>query len=105
MFGIENAWAGIMKRSNHMAVVSKNANSQPAAASAIKHGISSIIDNVEIDLLKLMRISHYRRQHRLKIPFYCDVVYLQVVVAQCDGIFQHAAQVNMHPSWSMLPGK
>src|SRR5690348_5658819 len=105
MFGIENAWAGIMKRSNHMTVISKNANSQPAAAPAIKHGISSVIDNVEIDLLKLMRISHYGWQHRLKIALNSDVVYLRVVVAQCDGIFQHAAQVNMHPSRSMLPGK
>src|SRR5260221_8814902 len=78
-------------------------DSQAPAASAIEHGIRRVIDDVEINLLQLVRISHYKRQYRLKIPFHRDVVDFQVVVAQRDGVFQHAAQVNVYPLRFVLP--
>src|SRR5215468_5438481 len=67
MFWIIQPRPRIVKLADHVAVVAIYTDAQQPAASAIEHGIGGIVDDVEIDLLELMRIGNHRRQHGIEV--------------------------------------
>src|SRR5258708_6341998 len=102
VLGINDAGTGIMELADHVSVRGIDPDSQVAAACGIQHGVGSVVDDVEINLLQLVWISHHRRQDWLEITLHNDVMHLQVVVAKGDGVFHHAAQVHVHSAGLVL---
>ena len=105
MLGIVDTGAGIVKFADDVSIFGIDPDGQQAAAATLHHGVGGVVDDVQIDLLHLMRIGDHRRQGGMKISLDHDVVDLQIVIAQGDGIFDNVAQIDMRFMGLVLAGK
>src|SRR5258708_38225065 len=55
VFRIVNTWPRIVERRNHVSVLRRDADTQPAAAASFHHGIRRVVDDIQIDLFQLVR--------------------------------------------------
>ena len=86
--GIENparvldSRAAVIELHAHEGVFLEDAHFQQTAPATLHHGIERVVDNVQEDLLQLVRIGHHRGHVPGNFAFQRDVVDLQIVFAQ-----------------------
>ena len=71
-----------------------DANLQLAFAPGFKNGIDGIVDDVQENLLDLMRVGDDHRRLGGQVAVDIDVVDLEIVVAQGQGFVEHFADVD-----------
>src|SRR5207302_3290269 len=60
VLGIVDTGAGIVKFADDVSIFGIDPDGQQAAATTLHHGVGGVVDDVQIDLLQLMRIGDHR---------------------------------------------
>ena len=92
--GVLDSRTAVIELHAHVSVFLEATHFQHPAAARLHHGIEGVVGNVQEDLLELMRIGHHRGQVVGNVAFQRDIVDLQIVFAQREGLLQHLAQVH-----------
>ena len=98
-----NADAIVDERQEDVALLGARADLQLAAAVRAQHRVLGVGDDVEEDLLDLVRVGHRQRQVRVEVEVEVDVLDAQVVAAQLQhsleqGVQVHQALLGLAPS-------
>ena len=71
----------------------------------LHHCIQCVIDNVQKDLLDLVRIAENRRYFSIDFTLQLDTVDLHVIVAEQQGFFEHFHYIKFVLLRLALPGE
>ena len=78
---------------------------QVALLAFFQNGVNGVIDEVEKDLLQLVRIRGNLREVGCKIQMHADLAHAQVIVAKGQSIFESGIEAHGNAFGLMLPRK
>src|SRR5262249_24714153 len=87
--GILDPRSVVDKLRGYVSALADHANLKLSRSPRLQNGIDGVVDDIQEDLLNLMRIGHHHRRFGWSLAVDLDVIDLEIVVAQREGFVEH----------------